>query len=111
MKWARHHSTHNKEHKHDNPHDHKGTKDIKGNNTLEKGPLPVDNDFKSPRHKDYVHKPSSPIYNDELLGYTATATAGATVAVGLYIAAKWVVAVFLAPLTGGASLEIAFVTP
>ena len=99
---ARHHTDHNKPWDHENPHDHDGTKDDKGNNTIIKGPKPVDEKFRGPDHSISEED----VYR--AVGYTA-----GTIAVGyiVYQAVKWSIATLLAPATGGGSYVLAGMTP
>ena len=96
--WARHHSDHRTPQKHSNPHDHKGSKDKNGNNTIIKGPLPVDKNFNSPQKSQ----------NNQTVEQVVTGLAASIVA---YQLVKWALATFLAPLTGGVSYGVAAVTP
>ncbi|MBE6946167.1 MAG: RHS repeat-associated core domain-containing protein [Ruminococcaceae bacterium] len=103
--WGRHHSDHSTPWYHSNPHDHIGAKDKKGNNTIVGGPQPVNSDFKS-------HVESN-LGNNNFTSDNATNDALVVILVGVaaYEVAKWGVAVFLTPLTGGASLAVAGAMP
>ena len=99
---VRHHSTHGNAAEHSNPHDHDGKKDKNGNNTIDHKRLPVDDNFKSP---DLMHNPQ---LDYETVGAVAT---GIIIGYAAYQIAKWAVATFLAPVTGGTSYIIAGATP
>ena len=100
--WGRHHTDHNKPWKHTDPHDHQGGKDKNGNNTLVNGPQPVDNSFHAPEQS--VSRSND--YDD--IGYVV---AGVAVGIVVYQVAKWALATFLAPVTGGGSYLFAGLTP
>ena len=93
--WARHHSNHRTPWKHDDPHDHKGGKDKNGKNTLDGGPQPIDDRYKTP---DQLSNRQS--HSNEALGY---ALAGVVAGVAIYQITKWTIATIFAPITGGGS--------
>jgi RHS repeat-associated protein len=99
---GRHHSDHNKPWKHEDPHDHKGGKDKNGNNTLVGGPQPVDEKFHGPDKS--VYEP----YNKQTAEYVVT---GVALGYAVYQVAKWAIATFLAPTTGGGSYAFAALMP
>ena len=101
--WARHHSNHRTPWKHDDPHDHKGGKDKNGKNTLDGGPQPIDDRYKTP---DQLSNRQS--HSNEALGY---ALAGVVAGVAIYQITKWTIATIFAPITGGGSFFAAALAP
>ena len=101
VRWSRHHSNHGNSKEHTLvPHDHEWHDDDNGNNTQSKISKPPNPNFQAPNtNKNNTSKLASEIAGAAVVGFV------------LYECAKWAIASFTAPLTGGGSLIAAGVTP
>ncbi len=100
--WTRHHSDHGNPTKHPIvPHDHEWFDDKDGNHKPGPGQKP----------NPAFQAPNEEKNNTNKFAIATGAIGGAAIGYGVYVIAKWAVAIFAAPATGGTSIAIAGATP